>query len=361
MKHIFKSIPNVYFSIMLMFCMSLSAQHQMTSSGHEWTWLFHKKFSEQELYGNAAKKEVSFLKHGVPNFSQLLFSWNAFRPHAGYFSFSVQVRDAKRKQWGMWHKMAEWGAGIQRSFSQTADSLSQYHFVRLELDKSKHADALRIKIEAHDGASLKDIRSLAMSLSDMRKFKHETIDRSYESLASIYIPNVPRQSQMTVSYKNKQSICSPTSCGMLVSFLKNKHIDYLSFVKHAYDHGLGVHGSWPFNTAHAFEQCKGNVFFSVGRLPSFKHLHERLLQGIPIVVSVRGEISGAPQAYNNGHLMLVIGWDAKRQLVICHDPAEKNNDAVLKKYSLSSFIRAWERSHRLVYLAEPLKKGKGIV
>ena len=86
----------------------------------------------------------------------------------------------------------------------------------------------------------------------------------------------------------------------------------------------------------------------------FDQLHKKLMVGVPVVVSVRGKLEGGQKDYNSGHLLVVVGWDAKRKSVICHDPAFYSNKKTLVRYKLKSFLRAWERSHRLAYIAESL-------
>jgi hypothetical protein len=105
--------------------------------------------------------------------------------------------------------------------------------------------------------------------------------------------------------------------------------------------------------AHAFERCQGTIHSATARAPSFKQLYAKLLEGIPVIVSVRGPLEGAASAYAHGHLLVVVGWDRARQSVICHDPAFAHTDLVEKRYPLHHFLPAWERSHRLIYLAEP--------
>lgn len=320
-----------------------------------WTWLYQKKFTSQELKESQNKHNVIFCKESVPQFSQLMFSWNAFRPSAGHFTFYVQVRDAKNKSWGTWHKMAEWGAHVQRSFSSKVAGATKFLYVRLEGQKGRLSDAFRVRVHADQGADLAKVRSLAVSLSNFNQFKESRFDSTLSSLSSTYIQDVPKQSQFKVPYIHNDSICSPTSVGMLVGSLTREDVNYRDIVRGSFDHGLGVHGSWPFNMAYAFEKCKGNVHFSVSRLNSFAQLHERLQKGIPVVVSVRGYLEGAPKQYDKGHLMVVVGWDAKRQQVICHDPAFKSNNGVLKRYAARSFLDAWDRSYRLAYLADPIR------
>jgi hypothetical protein len=137
---------------------------------------------------------------------------------------------------------------------------------------------------------------------------------------------------------------------MLVGYLNETQVKPFNFAKNVFDKGLGVYGSWPFNTAHAFELCGGKIRFAVGRLSSFVDLHKHLMNGIPVIISVRGSIDGAPKAYANGHLLVVVGWDAQHKKVICHDPALPTNNATLRRYSIYSFLKAWESSKRLAYL-----------
>jgi hypothetical protein len=81
----------------------------MPSVHGEWTWRYRKAFNTPEREQHKALSVLSFSKLEVPHFSQLLFSWNAFRPHRGFFRFLVQVRSAKTHTWHDWHTMIEWG------------------------------------------------------------------------------------------------------------------------------------------------------------------------------------------------------------------------------------------------------------
>ena len=142
---------------------------------------------------------------------------------------------------------------------------------------------------------------------------------------------------------------------MLHDYLTCQTNDPLNFADKSYDNGLRVYGSWPFNMAHAYELGDGRHFFYTARLQSFKSLHDVLKQKIPVPVSVRGAIIGAPKEYNNGHLLLVVGYNAHTHCVVCHDPAAPSDTETLKEYPIDSFIKAWDRSRRLAYIAMPAK------
>jgi hypothetical protein len=316
-----------------------------------WTWLYFKNLSKDEALSYKERNELYFVKDQVPSFTQLIFTWNANRPKKGHFAFWVQARDSDTKKWDIWHHMMDWGANIQRSYKKNGE-FTDYHHVRLELKNDQLADAFRIKIVAHDNASLGFIKTFSVATSNFQMFKPEQIDQNILSLPSVLLEKVPATSQFQLDHYKADSLCSPTSCSILTSFLTQQRIDPIEFAESSYDHGLGVYGSWPFNMAHAYEICEGDISFFTARLNSFVRLHQRLMQGIPVVVSVRGYLQGQASPYRYGHLLVVVGYDAKKREVIVHDPAFKTDKSTIHRYQLKGFMQAWERSHRLAYLAQ---------
>jgi hypothetical protein len=140
-----------------------------------------------------------------------------------------------------------------------------------------------------------------------------------------------------------------------------------------YDKGLEVYGSWPCNAAHAFNVLDGRINFYVDRLHSFKDLYDILALGTPVVASICGVLEGAPKTNFDGHLILIVGYDAQTRTVLCHDPAvgyglrvsagahlnkipEPKN--VLMCYPLENFLRVWEARNRLVYRAQKKQLNK---
>jgi Peptidase_C39 like family len=319
-----------------------------------WTWCYQKIFSHDRLEANSNKGSMTFEKVGVPNFTQLIFSWNALRPKLGYFQFNVQVRDSKTKRWSDLYRMAEWGANVQRSFYQKSYG-AIFNHVRLDVSPRRHADGLRISVEALEGARLNNLRGLFVCISHLRNFERESHDDAITRLPSIVLSSVPRQSQKVLDHPKKEVLCSPTSCCMLTSYLLKKLLDPVEFAHQSYDNGLNIYGSWPFNTAHAFEHARGKCFFYVSRLESFAKVYSMLKKGIPVVVSVRGHLEGAFKEYDDGHLLVIIGWDQSQKKVVCHDPAFETNEETRVSYDVIPFMRAWERSHRLAYCAMMIK------
>lgn len=320
-----------------------------------WTWTYskHLALSNSDCLLPTIYLRGEDLGHNATRaFSQLVFSWNAERPAVGFFRFSARVKYKNSREWSPWCPMMEWGAGIQRSFVRKGlDPHSEYLYVRLEMLHGIMAEDFQIKMEAIEGADVRSLVLASVCVSNFHSFYSENT-ADYEKLTSLYIDGVPLRSQMLLDHPRNSVLCSPTSLSMVAHYLSKQDIDPVNFSEGVFDNGLGVYGSWPFNIAHAYERCGGNVLFKVSRLSTFRHLYDYLAQGVPIVVSVRGELVGAPQPYPHGHLLVVIGYDARTGQVVCHDPAHKTDGDVLTRYDLGAFLAAWERSYRLAYVAQ---------
>jgi|SRR5579863_3817421 hypothetical protein len=344
--------------IVLIVCLWLIPLYAGGDPIADWTWIYRKNFTKNLHVREMNKKALFFSHDNVSPFTQLIFSWNAFRPEQGHFSFFVQVRNAATKKWGAWHRMVDWGKDVQQSYLSKSDGFSSYVHVRLETDDKKAADAFKIKIEPHNAAPLSLVRGVCVALSDFNMFKAEVSQDITDSLQSVHLSRIPLIAQFALEHEDNGRICSPVSCSMVVHYLTGTYKDPLAFAAGAFDTGLGVYGSWGCNMAHAFEHAGGKTHFFVRRMNSFADLHHQLVQGVPVVVSVRGNLPGALKPFPHGHLIVVVGWDGQTREVLCHDPASESHDTVFKRYPLEHFLRAWECSHRLAYIAEPVIIGE---
>jgi Peptidase_C39 like family len=246
--------------------------------------------------------------------------------------------------------MMSWGSGLQRSYLSDADTVAQHHHVRFEACQGKKMGGFRLKVVAQHGAQLKNLHAVTVAYADFTKFVPEDA-AEYEGLASVRIKKVPRKSQFALKHPEKHRLCSPTSCAILVEYFSQGRCDMHTVAHNVFDQGLDSYGSWPFNMAHAFELCRGSHWWRVIRMNSFAGIYKMLQKGYPVAVSVRGSLPGAPKSYDNGHLIVIIGYDAATHKIICHDPACASDKNSVRKYPLADFLRAWEKSHRLTYCA----------
>lgn len=341
----------IIFMLFFLFCSYFSTT-SVPDEKRMWTQLHHTLFSPRECNIHVTKKELFFCKEKqIIPFTQLIFSWNAVCPINGYFSFYGQVRNMRTKQWSSWHHMIDWGSDIHRSYTSKSDGFSSYVHVRLEIEKSMKADAFRIKVEAHNDAPLSAVKGMFVALSDFNLFQAEDCCGSdIARLTSFCISGIPSIAQLSIQHEDNARICSPVSCSMVCSYLNKRRCNPIAFASHVYDDGLLSYGSWPFNTAHAFNHCKNKYYFCVRRFNSFAQLYQQLRTNNPVIVSVRGTLTGAHKPFPHGHLLVVVGWDHIKREVLCHDPAVQSDDAVFKRYKIEDFLLAWERSHRLAYV-----------
>ncbi len=332
----------------IILCFVVTARADRSAEDNMWTSTYKEVYSSGQMINNGHKKEVVFTSVDTIPFTQLIFSWNAVRPARGFFSFYIQVRDAKTKKWYDWHKMVEWGNGIQRSF-QSKNEGSEFCYARLELRNHKNADAFRIKVLTQEPQDLSLVKALIASVSHSGEFISEKYADRGRGLETFVLKGIPLASQFLVDHPRADSLCSPTSTSMMVGALKGRKIDPLQFANYVYDDGLNQFGNWTFNTAHAYEHCDEKVLFYATRLNSFTELYDILRKKIPVVVSVRGPLKDAPRPYLGGHLLLVVGWDEQEQKVLCHDPAFETEEEVFMAYDIHEFVTAWERSRRMTY------------
>jgi hypothetical protein len=75
-----------------------------------------------------------------------------------------------------------------------------------------------------------------------------------------------------------------------------------------------------------------------------------------VVASVSFDLlNGKPKDEGNGHLVVVVGFTRTGDVVVNDPwPNPRHENSVRKTFPRKNFIRAWERSHRTVYLIRPL-------
>ena len=122
-----------------------------------------------------------------------------------------------------------------------------------------------------------------------------------------------------------------------------------------FDYAYDGAGNWPFNTAYA--GTRGLDAF-VTRLRSLTEAEQFIDAGIPLIASLsfkKEELPGAGYG-TNGHLMVIVGFDAAGNVVV-NDPASHliaSNDQVRTTYDRQAFENAWvPHSGGLVYVIHP--------
>lgn len=150
--------------------------------------------------------------------------------------------------------------------------------------------------------------------------------------------------------------CSPTSMSMILSYWAKDagpcEPKVRAAVDGVYDWVYEGHGNWPFNTAFAATR---NLEASVARFRSLADAEPWIVAGVPVGMSYAwnpGQLSGAPVRSSDGHLGVLVGFDANGDPVV-NDPAGKGDD-IRRTYKRAELENQWlTHSGGTAYLVYP--------
>ena len=278
-------------------------------------------------------------------FDELIVSWSSQRPLKGAFVFQLSVYI---EEWSPWLDYAFWGARSQKTFQQELPLLSVFQDV-VRVKGEKKAAGFRIRVEAKDGASLTHLRCIHASLIDHCSYQMEA---SIKTEGSIDL-KVPPLSQIALADPRHTRLCSPVSTTAVIHFLEQSNrCSPIRFAGQVWDEAFDIYGNWILNTAQASHLLGEGWHCYAARFTSFYQVIEQLRKGYPVVVSIKGPLTGSPLPYESGHLVVVKGFDSGNRNVLCMDPAFPTDDKTFVQYPLVDFITAWQRRMGLAYVFE---------
>ncbi|MDP1880250.1 MAG: C39 family peptidase [Parachlamydiaceae bacterium] len=299
---------------------------------------------EAKMLHQTSSIQQEWKEEHLDPFNELILTWNATRPIDGKLNFYVSI---KTNDWSPWLLYASWGSDGQSSFqNQCLETSVKLYQDAIEVTKDK-ATAFQIKITSEGSASINNIHSLHVYINGD---KDSEIQELTQNFSSIYI-KIPGLSQMTLDHARHKHLCSPTSTTAVTRYFSNNHtIDPVDFAQNAWDSGFDIYGNWVFNVVQASTILGKEWNCWVERLNGFNHLYTHLSSGNPVVVSIRGPLPGSAQAYSQGHLLVVVGYDPLHKQVICMDPAFPSDEETNVSYELNDFIEAWNRRGKIAYI-----------
>lgn len=310
------------------------------------TKLYTHFFEPSEING------LSYIweKETIP-FDELIISWNAQRPQKGHFVFSVSF---KKERWSEWLPYAYWGRESQKSTcAEYKEWGLKINCDTITLLDGKTVNKFKICIEACEGATLDSLFSLNASVR--RIGDHiQTINTNFMEKDSIDL-DVPLLSQLALPHPRCTNMCSPASTTSVLRYLlKTQTIDPLTFAEKVLDAEFNIYGNWTLNIAQASSFLGKAWLCSVRRLSGFEDIYYYLKEGIPVIVSVKGPLPGSIRSYEQGHLVVVKGFDAAQRKVLCMDPAFLTDNATNISYPFDAFLNSWKRRHYTAYTFQSL-------
>jgi hypothetical protein len=344
-------------------------------TGHGTTW----DHGELSMERNAAGMTYAGITYGYASwkspwirpgrrFTQLVPSWTARTPHGTWLRIFVRVRTtdgrvSRFKDLGRWstsdHGFRRSSAPAQRdpiarvatdTLVSTGPTFTEYQFRTLLLRR-----------DGKDGRRPVTRTPVLASLHAVVSRLPGTFPGTSRPVSQTpVVLQVPRYSQMTHLGQDPQyggggeAWCSPTSLSMVLGYFRRLPPAWTyrwvprswpdRFVNHvarlAYDYRYEGTGNWPFNTGLASSWAE-DAF--VTRLPNLRAAERFVRADIPVIVSIAfepGGLTGAPISATAGHLVVIVGFD-RRGNVVVNDPAAPDNDTVRRTYNRGQFERAW--------------------
>jgi len=281
------------------------------------------------------------------SFDTLIPSWNVETPLGS--SSVLEVRARVDKHWTRYYSFGQWSStGLSSSVNGQADADGTLSTDTLKLERLATQFQYRLTLTTNASSGQPKARLLTFSTDSRTLTAVKNAEGNRSSWGKIL--KVPPYSQMV--FKAGEGWCSPTSLSMVLAFWGiNRSVPEVA--ARVFDSAYRGTGNWPFNTAYA---ASLGLEAYVTRLPGMGALEEYIARGVPVITSIgfkAGEIKGAPVAWSEGHLLVVVGFD-KLGNVVVNDPAGQNESEVRRTYSRAEFERAWMgHSGGTVYLLSP--------
>ena len=292
------------------------------------------------------------------NFTEAIASWNASTPAGSWVE--VQFRAQYGTRWSKWYVLGIWAADT---------STIHRHSVRLQGDadgfvavdtfvssnKKETTNKFQVKLRLFSAnGSIPSVKNASLAYSTSAP-KNASVSAGNAAKWGTLL-NVPECSQMV--YPDGGEVwCSPTSTSMVLAYLDGYtgacEPRVRAAVDGVYDWIYDGHGNWPFNTAYAATQGYEGY---VARFTSLEKAEEFVAAGVPVIMSIawgNGDLTGADIGSTNGHLLVVVGFDASGNPIV-NDPASPSNESVQKTYLRAEFEPLWlQASGGTVYLIYP--------
>lgn len=277
------------------------------------------------------QKAEEVLQENIPPFNEMIISWNGERLVENKIFARVKL-----EEWSPWFLYGTWGSASQASYQRKEG------FVEVDQDVfqvigGKKATGFHIKMD----------HPLRLHV-----YTNGTAQPTAQNFDKSIFLKVPGLSQIALNHPRSTSLCSPASLTALIRYLSKKDVGPIEIAEKVWDQGFDIFGNWVFNVAEGWTHLGPSWNAWVERLNGFSDIYRRLTSGTPVIVSVRGPLTGSAGAYERGHLIVVSGFDPKTQEVHCMDPAFATDDETHVRYQLEHFRGAWERRGKIAYIFE---------
>ena len=276
----------------------------------------------------------------VTECNRLLVSWNAKTNGGTCETFiSYKKADGSYSEWfsfGIWSSKK--GVSASRSGKSEGGKMDSD-----TLDITEKTTCVKVKVELAKLDGEPEFKAFYVTNNGKPRFE---IDR--DSLPAEAYCDVRVRSQMHVPVIGN-IICSPTSTSMLLEYL-GTNLESGDVAAACFDNGDRIYGNWLFNVAFAGEQGYVAHYDSY----DVEMAMHALANGVPMAFSIKtaeGQIKNAPQAYRNGHLIVVVGYkyvDGELYFIV-NDPSQSDIKECRREYNAKELESGWKNHSVYVY------------
>jgi hypothetical protein len=268
-------------------------------------------------------------------FREAVVSWSASAPAGS--QIEVRLRARVHDSWTKSYILGIWSEGATRySVAGQRDGNGDVDVDTLRLVDDAREYQVEVALRSEPPVAAPTVRRIDVVTSRGR-VPDPHVSRGDPALWGRVL-DVPPRSQM--KYPNGgEAWCSPTSTSMVLAYYGTQ-VAVPDAARETYDSAYEGCGNWPFNTAYA---ARFGYEAFVTRFSSLADVEPWIAAGVPIVLSYPwkpGELNGAPIPSSNGHLAVVVGFDARGNPVM-NDPAAPTDDTVRRTYSRHELERVW--------------------
>jgi hypothetical protein len=298
-------------------------------------------------------------------FYDAVVSWNAETPDGTWLEVQLRIRAEDR--WSRWYSLGVWASSFtaveRHSVGDQDDDDASVGVDTLTAKRPALGYQVRLRLFSASKTLTPRVHATGVALST--KNHYTATPAPGDPVLWDRILPVPARSQML--FPGGGNVwCGPVSLSMVQAYWRALpglvHGDepagptpeeVHAAVSGTYDWCYDGHGNWAFNVAYA---ALGGLEAYAARLPSLAAAERWIAAGVPLVLSYRwqpGELRGAPLASSNGHLGVLVGFDAAGNPVL-NDPAAPDDAAVRRTYLRAELEAIWQQgSGGLCYLIYP--------
>ncbi len=279
-------------------------------------------------------------------FNDLVPSWNVDVPEGTGFVVQIRMGRQAGDFWTPFYYLGRWGQVPRDAVKKVIrDEFGTIDIDYFRSDQVFDRIQYRLLLATTDPEQTPTLRRFGLAYSNT--MNDESLAREHRSKVrpapqarwARRLP-VPFRSQRDEDPKIAGSVCSPTSTAMVMEYRGvNQPTAHMAEV--IWDAEYRMFGNWARAVQGAY---LAGVPGYLRRFGNWDEVHKEIAAGQPVIASIRvrelNGLRGAPYRRSNGHLLVIVGFDAEGNVLV-NDPAARTADSGMATYFREDMDKAW--------------------